>query len=166
MKTWIVTLLIAALPAMGSNVLIYDPPTGVIIAYIISANTPSYAGMTNVLIDPVLPATPLEFSLATNGVVVAMTAAQSNAVLAARAAVADASLRMNARDPVTKLSAEGLVLRAFADTARDEINLLRLELSIAKTNMTLFQSRATMPPRTLAQLQTAITNKVTSGSVD
>lgn len=162
----ILLILLCALPAFGDNVLVYYPPTGTIIAYIPSAHTPSYAGMTNVLINPVLPAVPLEFALVTNGVVVAMTAVQSNAVVAARTAATDAALRMAARNPVTVLSPEGLVLRAFADTARDEINLLRLEVSIAKTNFSLFQSRATMAPRTLLQLQNAITNKINSGAVD
>lgn len=165
MKT-IFAILLCVVPAFGSNVLIYNPTNGNIIAYITSVNTPSFSGMTNVLFNPVLPAVPLDFSLVTNGVVVAMTTSQSNAVVAARAAETDAHIRTSARNPVTLLSPEGLVLRGFADTARDEFNLLRLEVSIAKTNFALFQSRQTMAPRTLVQLQNAITNKINSGAVD
>lgn len=160
-------ILLCALPALAGNIYIFDPVTRHHRDYVTSQHTPAYQGRTDVLIDPVLPVgIPLTFTKETNGTVVAMSLSESNTIVAARAAATDAALRMTARDPVMVLSPEGLLFRALADASRDEFNLVRLEISIAKTNFALFQSRATMAPRTLAQLQTAITNKINSGAVD
>lgn len=167
MNKFILTaLLMVVMAASGSNVIIYDPPTGKILAYLISANTPEYQGATNALINPVLPSVPLQFAKVSNSVVVAMSAAESNAVLAASVALADIGVRAGASNQVQSFRYDGLALRAFADASKDEINLLRLEMSIAKTNFVLFQTRATMAPRTLTQLKNSINGKIGDGSAD
>lgn len=168
MKTWIVALLVLALPVLGSNVLIFDTSTGRAVAYLLSVHTPSYQGRNDTIINPSLPlGIPLQFLLfTTNGEITVMSAVQSNAVLEAEAAASTNEIRASANAPVTAFTPGGLDLRSLADVAKDEINLLRLEVSVAKTNLSLFQSRPTMAPRTLGQLQNALTNKINNGSVD
>lgn len=163
---WLLVVVLLVITASASNVIIYDPPTGKVIAYLLSVNTPDYEGKSNTLINPVLPPVPLEFTKVSNGVVIALSAAESNAVIFAALDAGTNATRSGASSPVTAFSVGGLDLRAIADVAKDEINLLRLEISIAKTNQAQFSSRPTMAPRTLQQFQNALTNKINSGAVD
>lgn len=151
----------------GSNVLIFNTNTTFSIDYLISVNTPAFEGRADALINPVLPpGVPILFTKVTGGTVVAMTASESNSILATIAAQYDAAIRAGAISPLVDFSTVGLLQRAFADTVKDEINIIRNELSVAKTNISKFQSTPTLSPRTFAQLQTALTNKVASHTVD
>lgn len=160
-------ILIIALPALAGNVYVFDPVTRHHRDYITSQHTPAYQGRTDVLIDPVLPVgIPLIFTKETNGIVAAMSAAESNAVVLAVLSVEDASIRSSAVSPLKEFTGNGLLFRAFADLMKDGFNELRLEISVAKTNTAKFQGTPTLPPRTFAQLQTAITNKIAQHTVD
>lgn len=160
-------LLLTHLSAWSSNVLIYNPDNGYTIAYLISVNTPAFEGITNALINPVIPAgIPLEFTKVSNNLVVALSSSESNAVISALAANNDSELRASANNGFVVLMANALVLRALASTIGDEINIIRNELSVAKTNISKFQSTPTLTPRTLVQFSNSISNKVNSGSVD
>jgi hypothetical protein len=93
------------------------------------------------------------------GSIVEYTAAektiQDAADAAARAAqvVAEiAATRVNAKNQLAEFAELGLLLRAFADLMKDEINILR--------------ALHALPNRTLAQLRTAIDTRVDDGSVD
>lgn len=68
------------------------------------------------------------------------------------------------------------VLRAAADVLRDEVNILRAWLASFKTEVAAATTLADLktrvaglpatPARTLAQLKTAITNRINDGTVD
>lgn len=152
----------------SSDIFIYNPINRYGLVYITSAHTPSYEGMSNILINPILPVgIPVPFTkVTTNEIVVPLSISESNDIVALGILESDQRLRSQADSNVTGLTSPGLVVRALADSITDEINILRNEISIAKTNMGKFQTIATLPPRTLAQLKMAITNKVHSGSVD
>lgn len=93
-----------------------------------------------------------KFHIVENDAVREMMQPEKDALLAAEAAQADTSMRTSAKAPYTQLSSIGLTIRAFADIIKDEINILRAEHGLA--------------PRTLAQLKTAIQNRIDSGDVD
>lgn len=153
--------------AQSSNVLIYNPINGRSLAYLLSVNTPDFQGRSDVLINPVLPSgIPLEFTKVVNSLVVPLSASESNAVVSTNALLADISLRNGADSFFVELSPNPLMNRSVADTAVDEINILRNEISVAKTNISKFQSTPTLAPRTLAQFRNSVTNKNHSGSVD
>lgn len=156
-----------ALSAQSANVLIYNPVNGFTVDYFTSVNTPSFQGMTNVLINPVLPAgIPIKFTKVVSNSVVPMSFSESNSIIAAESAALDAGVRALANTNMFIFGVDPLTFRAVADTAIDEINFLRLEISIAKTNLTLFQQRATMSPRTLSQFKNSVINKINAGTVD
>lgn len=160
-------ILLVALPAIAGNVYVFDPVTRHHRDYITSQHTPAYQGRTDVLIDPALPVgIPLMFTKETNGVVVAMSLSESNAIVASIIAALDTGVRADASAPLKDFSGLGLLMRAFADLVKDDLNILRNEISIDKTNEALFRSRPILAPRTFAQLQTAITNKIASRTVD
>ena len=86
------------------------------------------------------------------GSIVEYTAVEKTAQDAADVAAADVNLRTGAKAQFDGLDTRALFLRAFADILREEINSLRTLHSL--------------PDRTLAQLKTAIQNRVDDGTVD
>jgi hypothetical protein len=89
------------------------------------------------------------------GAVVEFTQAEKDALAAAEAAQEQANIdavRTEAAQRFDEYDEVNLLFRAFANIVMDELNILRDLHSLA--------------PRTLAQLKTAIKNKVTSGEVD
>lgn len=167
MRAWMIGLVLVAIPVFAGNVYIFDPVTRYHRDYLTSKHTPAFQGRPDVLINPALPdGIPLMFTKETNGTVVAMSQSESNAVVAAIIAAIDAGIRADANHPLNNFTGNGLLFRAFADLIKDGFNDIRLELSIAKTNIAVFQARPTLPPRTFAQLQTAITNKIAQHTVD
>jgi hypothetical protein len=81
-----------------------------------------------------------------------MTQAEKDALDAAIAAALDAATRGGAKAELNGFASLPLLLRAFADVVKDEVNILRALHSI--------------PDRTLAQLRTAIDGRIDSGDVD
>lgn len=159
MKTLFISLLVA-FSASASNVLIFStnstPVQGRAIRYLLSVDTPLYSGRADALINPVLPNVPLQW-VKTNGAggLVAMSAAESNSVLAASAtatAAAIAERQVQAKVGATNAlvvyfnSPEGRVQFAFMEATMDALNTIRGGLA-GNTNMPLL---------TLTQLTNAI----------
>jgi hypothetical protein len=86
------------------------------------------------------------------GNIVEYTQAEKDAQDAAQDAAHDASVRSSAKSGLTGFHSEPMLLRAFADVIKDEINILRAEHSLAA--------------RTLQQLRNAIDSRIDSGDVD
>ncbi|MHC4336256.1 MAG: hypothetical protein ACYSUV_21285 [Planctomycetota bacterium] len=121
-----------------------------------SAHTPDYASRTDVVINPDISAVDgivaqLYWKHDT-GLIVEMTQAEKDALDAAIAAALDAATRGGAKAELNGFASLPLLLRAFADVVKDEVNILRALHSI--------------PDRTLAQLRTAIDGRIDSGDVD
>lgn len=86
------------------------------------------------------------------------------------------SQREDAKVKLDSVEPDGKLLRALADIIRDEINILRqwdaafkVEVAAASNLADLKTRVATLPAtpdRTLAQLKTAIQNRIDSGQVD
>ena len=105
-----------------------------------------------------------------------MTASEKTAVNDAMAAAQTASIRSGAKAQLTGFSDLPLYQRALADILKDEINILRdwtadfkAEVAAA-SNLADLKTRVaglpTLNDRTLAQLKTALENKIDGGSVD
>ena len=86
------------------------------------------------------------------GAIVTMTAGEIAARDAAQAAAQDLSTRESAKNGLLGFDSRSLLMRAFADIIREELNVLRALHSL--------------PDRTLAQLRNAMGNKVDGGTVD
>ena len=86
------------------------------------------------------------------GEIVEYTAAEKTAQDDAETAAQTTEVRAEAVGSLARFEPSGLLLRAFADVVRDEINILRAEHAL--------------PPRTLTQLRNAINLRVNNGSVD
>ena len=110
------------------------------------------------------------------GIVVEMSAAEKAVVDAEIAAAEDAATRSGAKSFIAGFSAQPLLLRALADILKDEINIIRgwtvsfkAQVALATTLADLKVRVATLPTlsdRTLAQLRTAIQNRIDDRSVD
>lgn len=127
------------------------------------ADTPLYEGRTDVVINPDLSLlegiVPMEDWKHEGGAIVEWTQAEKDARAAARAAAEAAQAaqqildnRTQAQEILANVDELGVLFRAFADIVREEINILRALHSL--------------PDRTLAQLRTAMNNKMSSGDVD
>ncbi len=121
------------------------------------------SGRTDFVVNPDLSAlkgiVPREFWKHDGGLIVEWTQAEKDAKAVADAAdqaAQDAarlvSIRTEAAGGLDEFEVNSLLMRAFADIIKDEINTLRALHSL--------------PDRTLAQLRTAITNRVNDGKVD
>lgn len=140
------------------QIVIFDPnatPQRVLSVSGPSENEGPYAGRADVLIHPNLDAVAgvaVKYWKHVAGAIVSFTAQEI-----ADADAVDAAARVTEARALAGISLDGtfgsqLFMRAFADVLKDEINTLRALHSLA--------------PRTLAQLKTAIINRVNSGSVD
>lgn len=144
-----------------------------------SVNTPDYEGQANVIVNPNLAAVagqPMKYWKHVSGAIQLMTQGERDTVDAALAAAALSAARNGAKDQIVGTIPLPILLRALADILKDEINIVRgwtvsfkAEVAAA-TNLANLQSRvATLPTlsdRTLAQLKTAIQNRIDSGGVD
>ena len=165
------------------QVVIFDPTDPVVpnraLEYIQSANTADYLDDVNVLINPDLSALTGVFVKhwkRSGDLVVEMSFAEKAALESAEAAAQVAAIRAAAKGQLDGFGDIPLFQRAFADIAKDEINLLRkwtrdfkAEVAAA-TNLADLKTRVsglpTLNDRTLDQLKTAIKNRVDDGGVD
>lgn len=161
MKLFLASIGLLAISVQASNVLIFDTNQtatirGRSVAYLLSVDTPQYSGRSDVLINPVLPNHPLEWTKTNGaGLVVAMTTTESNAVQAAFINIqsnAVAQMQINAKARSTNFlsdyfnTAEGRFQFAFMEATMDALNTIRGGLA-GNTNMPLL---------TLAQLTNAV----------
>jgi hypothetical protein len=144
-----------------------------------SASSPDSAGRSDFLVNPDLSGvlgSPQKYWKHVAGVLEVMTAGEQAAVDAAIAQATVDTMRTGGKNLLDAAEADGVLLRAFADIIKDEINILRqwtvsfkAEVAAA-TNLANLQSRvatlSTLNDRTLSQLRTAIKNKIDSGSID
>lgn len=130
---------------------------------LISVHTPDYSSRTDVVINPDLSLlegiVPRKFWKHEAGAIVEWTQAEKDAKAAADAAAQAAAeaarlvnIRTEAAAGLNEFEVSPLLLRAFADIIKDEFNILR--------------ALHGLPDRTLAQLRTAIKNRVNDGTVD
>ena len=120
-----------------------------------SGDTSQYSGQSNTLINPasgVPGGVAMKFLKVVGSDVVEMSQAEKDSIAAEEAAALIVSVRGGAKSSLDQFESYGLLLRALADIIKDEINILRAEHGLAD--------------RTLAQLRTAIKNRIDSGSVD
>jgi hypothetical protein len=110
------------------------------------------------------------------GVISEMSQAEKDAYDAAEAAAAELAVRGGAKGGLLGFVSSALLHRAFADILKDEFNAVRgwitdfkVEVAAAN-NLADLKARIAglpdLPDRTLAQLKTAIRNRIDSGSVD
>jgi len=136
-------------------------------------------GLPNTLNNPNLTAVAgldQKYWKVSNGVVIAMSAQEKSDFDAAQAAAQALVIRSDAKNFIVGFSSEPLVLRAIADTIKDEINLLREWIVAFKAAVAAASSLANlqtrvaalsdMPDRTLTQFKTAINGKVDGGTID
>lgn len=168
------------------------PTPNPITEYLQSVEGVNYAGQPNVLImDDSTPARLVLWNQARglrannismkywkfeSGSILEMTSSEKTAVDAAEAAIADAATRLGAKQLIVGFSIQPLLLRALADILKDEINIIRgwtvsfkAQVALATTLADLKVRVATLPTlsdRTLAQLRTAIQNRIDDRSVD
>lgn len=130
---------------------------------LISVHTPDFSSRTDVVINPDLSllegVVPRKFWKHEAGAIVEWTQAEKDAKAAADAAAQAAAaaqrlidIRAEAAAGLDNFEVTPLLLRAFADIIKDEINILR--------------ALHALPNRTLAQLKTAIANRVNDRTVD
>lgn len=179
-RIFISVLLVGSL--MASTVVIYDPQsspiTNRVVNVIRSADTLQFQGRTNALINPVLPVTGTlnDWKVTDTLTIVELTTADrtviTNAILAsvaANKAAQERTSKTNALAAVDSFEMEGRILRAIAEITMDELNILRAQVALARTNTLAFQSATNrsavvLNPRTLIQLQNAISNKLQAQS--
>lgn len=180
MRKRILTLLLLAFGplAFASMVILFDPGTGRNLRRIDSADTLQYLGRTDALINPVLPTNNLSLCKVTNSAVVLLNAAELLAdwLSASNRAYSDftnylANLKSESISTVEATNdLQGRVIRAFAEVVLDELNLhaqrqvdLLNAIDGASTLAQLKTAAASipdLPQRTLQQIKTAITNKL------
>lgn len=144
-----------------------------------SVNTPEFEGQANVLVNPNLSAVagqPVKYWKHVAGAIQLMTQGERDAVDAALASAALSAARVSAKDQIIGTIPLPILLRALADILKDEINILRGWTVSFKAEVAASASLAdlktrvatlsTLDDRTLAQLKTAIRNRIDSGDVD
>ena len=136
-----------------AKVVIFNEVNDRVIDFIESAHTPTYEGRTDVIINPLsIPSALRKYWKHDTGAIVEMDSTEKSTIDTEESDATDLSIRNAAKDPMDNLDSNGLVLRALADTIRDEINILRANHALSD--------------RTLAQLKTSIKNRIDSGNVD
>lgn len=134
-----------------------------VLEVLVSVHTPDFSSRTDVVVNPDLSLlegiVPRRFWKHVASAIVEWTQTEKDAEAAAEAAaqaVAEAQrlvdIRADAAAGLDDFEVTPLLLRAFADILKDEINILRALHSL--------------PNRTLAQLRTAIAARVNDGTVD
>lgn len=144
-----------------------------------SVNTPEFEGFPNTLVNPNLSAVtgqPMKYWKHVAGAVQLMTQGERDAVDAALAAAALTVARTGAKDQIVGTIPLPILLRALADILKDEINIVRGWTVSSKAEVAASSSLAdlktrvatlsTLNDRTLAQLKTAIQNRIDSGGLD
>lgn len=176
MKRLVISILLVG-SLMASTVVVYDPQsspvTNRVINVILSADTSVFQNRTNVLINPTLPGTgtPEDWKVVGTNIVELTPVDRieiTNVIIAetaARKALNERAAKTNALLVVDSYQSDGRVLRALAEVTMEEINILRAQIALARTSPTAFQSltnrnTVVLNPRTLIQLQNAISNKL------
>jgi hypothetical protein len=170
-----------------SLVVILNPshPSGVsdtVAAYLPSGNTPDYLGNPDALINPdvstVQDIVPRKYWQGNRGgnSVLEMSQADKDTYDAWFLSEQDAAVRGSAKDLLNGQDSVPLEQRAFADIAKDENNIIRLwtrdfkDVVAAANNLTDMKAGVaglpTLADRTLAQLKSAIQNRIDDGTVD
>lgn len=175
----IALLLLVPVVCFGSNVVIFDINTDRVVNYLPSVSTPDFQGRSDVLINPDLTAlvgVPMRYWKHSGGVVIQMTAPERSAVDAEIVAAAVAEFRGGGKAVLDTQTDMSVLIRAFADITKDELNALRQWLTdfkgdvAAATSLADLKTRVaanpSLPDRDLGQLRTAIKNRIDSGSVD
>lgn len=119
---------------------------------------------------------PIRYWKHVSGEIQEMTSGEKTSVDAAIATANAAAVRLGAKNIIVGFDHTPLLERAFADVIKDEINIIRqwtvsykAEVAAA-TSLANLQTRVaalpTLNDRTLAQLKTAINNRIDSGDVD
>jgi ribosomal protein S11 len=165
---------------LASNVVVYDPQssgvTNRVTAYLQSVDTGKYSGQSNTLINPSVPAGVVaDWKVSGTNVVVldgndlAAIAASDAAAVAAKVATQQRQAKTNVLNGIDDYLEDGRTFRAFAELVMDELNILRGQVQLARTNTAAFQSstnRTSVPlgDRTTAQLRSAMINKLQAQS--
>ena len=123
-----------------------------------------------------LAGVPLIYWKQAGGALEEMTQGEKDALDAEIAAAAIAAMRSGGITSLSDATPGGVLLRAFADITKDEINNLRQWIVLFKaqvalaSNLANLQTRVAtlpdMPDRTLVQLRNSIENRIDSGNVD
>jgi ribosomal protein S11 len=161
---------------LASNVIVYDPQsagvTNRVTAYLQSVDTGKYSGQSNTLINPVVPnGVATDWKVSGTNVVgmdsndLAAIAASDAATVAAKQAAQQRQAKTNVWKGIDDYLEDGRTFRAFAELVMDELNILRGQVQLARTNTTAFQSstnRTSVPlgDRTTGQLRSAMINKL------
>ncbi len=164
MKKLLLTLTLVT--TFSSSIVVYDPNSSIVtnrvIAYLQSEDTVKWNGKTNILINPSVPANSTRDNWkVVNGNVVELTQAEKDAITAANNA---ATVVANKEDAKANYDASAID-RAIVLVLLNEINVLRSQVQMARTNTTAFQSATNrsavnLNDRTAAQARTAIRNEV------
>jgi len=164
-----------------ASIAIFDPlaTPQKVLSYLDSISSPDYAGRTDVVIQPdisALAGIPIIYWKHVAGAIVEMTVSEKSAVDAAIIQAAINAMRSGGISTLVVQSPAGIVLRAFADILKDEFNIIRQWITdfkadvAAATTLADLKTRVAadpdLPDRTLAQLKTAIQDKISSGTVD
>ena len=100
--------------------------------YISSANTPEYSGNPDALINPdlsaLLPSIPVKYWKRSGSLVIEMTSGEKTALDDSESAAATAATRTSAKAQLDGFVSAPLFQRAFADIAKEEINILRQQV--------------------------------------
>jgi hypothetical protein len=179
MKRKILILVLASVPILAGIGVTYDPNSpGVanrVIRIVPSVDTTTFAAQPNsvVFVSWSDVFTNNASDLKWNGsAVVVLTQSERDAIASAQAAIVLANAQFqeriaktNALATINKLDLDGRVLTAFAEIVKDEINILRSQMNLDRTNETAFRSatnRNTVPlgDRTMLQLKNAISAKI------
>ena len=164
------------------NYAIYKTADNLVVDYVVSSpHDPTYpvlAGQAAIK-DPdvsALAAVPRLYWKQEGGLIVEMTAPEKAALDAEIAAAAIAAMRSGGIVIISAQSPVGILERAFADIVKDEFNILRqrdrdrsVDVAAATTLADLktrWAARSTLADRTLAQLRTAMEDRMNTGNVD
>jgi hypothetical protein len=125
---------------------------------------------STITIDPAASATQQQIDAA-NAIIAAFADTPE-----AQAAWESDQAKATAHDSVDAIHADAKLLRAFADILKDELNILRAWLTDWKADVAAASSLANLqtrmaansdlPARTLAQLKTALKNRINDGTAE
>lgn len=160
-----ILLLLSATTLLASNIVVYDPNSSTVpnrvIAYLQSEDTAKWVNVTNAIINPSVPNSTRDNWKVSGGSVVEMSQAEKDSVTAANALANTVAEKEGAKSDYDASAID----RAIVLVLLNEINILRSQVQLARTNTTAFQSATNrsavnLNVRTAAQARTAIRNEV------
>lgn len=167
MRFFLASIGLLAISVQASNVLIFDTNQtatvrGRAVAYLLSVDTPQYSGRSDVLINPVLPNHPLEWTKTNGaGLVVAMNTAESNSIITVEVnfrsnqlVISKLDAKLEATNALVNFfgSPQGRVIFAFMEASMDRFNFIGTNM-LTTTNF---------PALTLTQLTNAIKTRISA----